>query len=206
MRYATVRGFDLSIEASPGARAICPTCESPVIAKCGQINVWHWAHERGLDCDPWSEPMTVWHRAWQNLAPPHRREVRMGGHRADIVSNTGRVFEIQHSSISVEEIRAREAFYGDMVWIFDAREAYAEDRLDLRVKSGAQPDLRTFRWKHARKSTAACRRNVLLDLGIGHVLSLGRIYPKAPCGGWGLLVPVAEVARHLAPTPEEATA
>jgi hypothetical protein len=41
-------------------------------------------------------------------------------HRADIVGNRGVVVELQHSLISNEDVRAREAFYGKMVWLFDA--------------------------------------------------------------------------------------
>jgi competence CoiA-like predicted nuclease len=26
-----------------------------MIAKCGRIYIWHWAHD-GSDCDPWHEP------------------------------------------------------------------------------------------------------------------------------------------------------
>lgn len=32
------------IEAFPGGRAICPTCGGDLIAKCGRLVQWHWAH------------------------------------------------------------------------------------------------------------------------------------------------------------------
>ena len=45
----------------------------------------------------------------------------MGPHRADIVTASGGVVEIQHSPISVDVITEREEFYGEhMAWIFDA--------------------------------------------------------------------------------------
>ena len=66
--------------------------------------------------------MTEWHLGWQRAVPPERREVVMGPHRADIVTASGGVVEIQHSPISVDVITEREEFYGDrMAWIFDAR-------------------------------------------------------------------------------------
>jgi hypothetical protein len=45
----------------------------------------------------------------------------MGPHRADVVTASGGVVELQHSPISPEVIAEREAFYGErMAWIFDA--------------------------------------------------------------------------------------
>ena len=42
------------ILANPKEKAICPICNSEVIAKCGSIKVWHWSHmmqcEVGNDC------------------------------------------------------------------------------------------------------------------------------------------------------------
>jgi hypothetical protein len=45
----------------------------------------------------------------------------MKPHRADIRRSDGLVIELQHSSISDEEVAAREAFYGNMWWLFDVR-------------------------------------------------------------------------------------
>lgn len=183
------------IDPYPAGRADCPACGSAVVAKCGRIVVWHWAHESREDCDPWSEPDTEWHRAWQAEVPKACREVVIGGHRADIRTDTGVVVELQHSPIGVDEIRERENFYGKhMLWIFDAIEAFRDDRLNLRRQTYGQ----TFRWKHPRKSLAACRRPVLLDLGDGTLLRLRKIDMSAPCGGWGTLLDRPTVVRSLA--------
>jgi competence protein CoiA len=193
MQYATYRGERIEAEAT-GDRASCPVCGAMVLAKCGQIVVHHWAHEAAGDCDPWAEPDTAWHRHWQEAAPEDRREVTRGPHRADVVTASGMVVELQHSSISVEEIAAREAFYGRMTWLFDAADAYEQDRLDIRWRDyrsrSAGPYIRgvSFRWKHPRKSVAWCERPVLLDLGNGLVLWLRRFDAVSPpYGGWGWL-------------------
>lgn len=48
----------------------------------------------------------------------------MGPHRADVVTASGGVVELQHSAISPEVITEREEFYGErMAWIFDATKA-----------------------------------------------------------------------------------
>lgn len=223
MILATVAGERTG--AQPGMRGTCPSCEAAVIAKCGTVNVWHWAHEAGADCDPWAKPMSEWHLGWQNEVPPEQREVVIGNHRADIITARGHVVEVQHSFLSEADIAERETFYvretgRRMFWIFDVASALEErhqdscarlpwpcddqahlPRLDLRRRgarvedhSGQEallpPDgdmYRTFRWKHARKSVAAARQTVFLDLGRGWLLLVGRIYPEAPVGGYGWL-------------------
>lgn len=187
------------------AGATCPLCDGPVVPKCGEVNVWHWAH-RTADCDPWAEPISQWHLSWQELAPKERREVIIGNHRADIVTPRGIVVEIQRSHLSTEQIAEREAHYGSMVWIFDATSAATQPygchcantspacrksgcqarRLDIRTPTQhTEPTYRTFRWKHARRSIGACRKPVFLDLG-DDLLLLGRIYiGDGPVGGWG---------------------
>lgn len=180
--------------ATPKTRATCPTCQATVIAKCGQIISWHWAHESGLDCDPWAEPDNEWHRMWQGFAPPNHREVVMGPHRADIVTVDGTVIELQHSHISVEEITEREAFYGRMVWLFDATEAVASGRLSLRAQDYPPPvpgamGGASFRWKQARKTVGYTQRPTLLDLGNGMLLWLKKLHlGEPPHGGWGWLI------------------
>lgn len=190
MRYALLP-FGIRAEAQPGVTATCPTCRGRVAAKCGQIVAWHWAHV-AKECDEWSEIGTDWHRRWQDLAPAAQREVVIGNHRADILAADGTVIELQHSSLPAEQIAAREKHYGQMVWIFDAVEAYELDRLQLRQRDGYV----SFRWKHPRKSIGLCRRPVLLDLGV-HLLHVKRVYTKAPCGGWGRLVVRAQVERLI---------
>lgn len=173
------------ITATPGARAACPVCDEQVHAKCGEMIVWHWAHINLADCDTWAESIGAWHRGWQEVVPPGARERVIGRHRADMITRDRTVVELQHSSISAQEIREREAFYGRMIWIFDASEAQEDGRISLRHREG-KPYV-SFRWKHPRRSVAACERPVWLDLGDGALLHIGRIDVTAPCGGWGRL-------------------
>lgn len=190
MRYADLDTQRVTPEPKMQG-ATCPGCSSPVVAKCGTVNIWHWAHAAGSDCDSWYEPMTQWHLDWQFTVPPERREVVMGNHRADLITTRGLVVEIQHSHISTAEIAEREAHYGQMVWIFDARDAIENGpygpRLDIRSPAESCSDTYvTFRWKHARVSLAACRQPIYLDLG-SELLHVGRIYPDSPVGGFGWL-------------------
>jgi len=152
-RYANVDG----VKKLPfkWGRGTCPVCDGPVIAKCGQINTHHWAHESREDCDAWSEPIGPWHLWWQNLVHPDCMEVGRGPHRADIVGNGGVVVELQHSPISAEDIAAREAHYGNMVWLFDATLRFAY------MKSGERAFFSFGQTKHLD----LCKKPVFLDFG-----------------------------------------
>jgi hypothetical protein len=114
-----------------------------------------------MDCDPWYEHETEWHRAWKALVPPERTEVQMGDHRADIVAAKGWVCELQHSSLQPQEIEEREAFYGRMVWVLDA--SIFLDRLYVMgfYRNGPAFKLK-WTWMHQRWRSA--RKPVYLDL------------------------------------------
>jgi competence protein CoiA len=156
-----------------GERASCPGCGEHVVGKCGEQVVWHWSHLARADCDTWYEPMTDWHKQWQLSAPTYRREVPMGGHRADIVTADGRIYEIQHSALSADDVHDREEFYrGDLVWIWDCQEAFAEGRIAYqfareRERQTERIDRRAvkFHWPQSRRTIGLCTRVVLLDLG-----------------------------------------
>lgn len=128
---------------------------------------------------------TPWHRRSKSYAPPDRREVTIGPHRADIVTPDGTVIELQHSAISPAAIREREAFYRRMVWLFDGRDL--SDRLILYDNDRYL----TFRWKQPRKSIGFARRPVYVDRD-DDVLHIRRLYlgfDGEPTGGWGHLMP-----------------
>ncbi len=108
----------------------CGSCGGKVIAKRGERKVHHYAHACGESCDPWrtSDGMGPWHKRWQGYASKEHLEVTIVKegvrHIADIrVPETGLVIEVQHSPMPIEEARAREAFYENMIWIVDATES-----------------------------------------------------------------------------------
>jgi competence protein CoiA len=144
------------IEPTPGAKAICPTCNEEVIAKCGSINRWHWSHRGDTDCDPWSEHEGPWHLGWKEYFAPSEREIVIGPHRADIRTKAGRVIELQHSPISAEDIREREEFYGPgMVWVVDASAFW----------KNLEPCSWGYIWRWPRKSWLNAKRPLYFDVG-----------------------------------------
>jgi competence CoiA-like predicted nuclease len=117
MQFA-LNQFKQRIKPAPKSIGFCPSCGSSLIPKCGQILCWHWSHKT-LDCDPWYEPESEWHRNWKNLFPDDWQEVTIGNHRADVKTPRG-VVEFQASSISSTEVQEREDFYGRMIWVVKA--------------------------------------------------------------------------------------
>lgn len=141
-----------------GQRGVCPACDAEVVARVGEINVPHWAHLAGEnDCDPWAEGESPWHSWWKTAVPMSRREMVIGPHRADAVASDGTVCELQHSPIAVETIAERELFYGDMRWIFDAR----DKEFEFEERGHGFAAWRKHRWP----AIGACRRRVMLDFG-----------------------------------------
>ena len=137
----------------------CPLCNGELIQKRGEYNAHHFAHKNMLkdgqsSCDGWSNDMSDWHMDWQNAFPEESREIvveRNGvRHRADVLVNNT-VIEFQHSVISPEEFRKRNAFYSDagyrVIWIFDMTESYAEKRI---IPSADRSD--TYTWKKPSKT------------------------------------------------------
>lgn len=122
MKFALVNGQRQ--EPQPKLSGDCPCCGDPMIAKCGKIRTWHWAHKRKCVCDPWWENETDWHRDWKDQFPRDWQEIIHFAedgerHIADVKTDDDWVIEFQHSKIDPEERQSREAFYSKLVWVVD---------------------------------------------------------------------------------------
>lgn len=197
------------IEAVPRTEAICPGCFGPVISKCGEIKIWHWAHVTGQDCDRWSEPESLWHKQWKDKYPIEEREVVMGCHRADIKTKR-LVVELQSDTLSTQEIQEREIFYGKMIWLL--RGDNFQKNLDFREKDGYV----SFRWKHPRQSWFKAKCPIFIDMAPMYdylyrddgsccdmvdvpnreVFWVKKLYPNIPCGGYGVFITRKEFIRR----------
>lgn len=121
MKYALINNERQ--EPQPGLIGNCQCCNSPVIAKCGNVRVHHWAHKTKLECDRWWEE-SEWHRVWKEQFPKEWQEVVHKAendekHIADVKTDQGFVIEFQHSHLDPQERLAREVFYQNMVWVVD---------------------------------------------------------------------------------------
>lgn len=205
MLYA-VGNSNNRIRARPNDVGRCPACEGEMIPKCGEINVWHWAHKTLRGCDPWFGKETEWHLCWKARFPNDwveqlicaASEERIEKHIADVrLPTSGLVIEFQHSPISPSEIGARENFYGKMIWVFDIRKSaerkcvdvidgyqFYESRFDIRHRDNHC----TFRWKHPKKHIAYTTCPTFLDIGRDRLFWLKKFYSDSPAGGWGHLI------------------
>ena len=122
MKFAIVNGK--KEEATKGAKGTCPSCDTELIARCGEVKINHWAHKGNRNCDPWWENETDWHRMWKGKFPKDWQEVTHHDesgekHIADVKTNSDWVIEFQHSYLKPEERRARNAFYRKLAWVVD---------------------------------------------------------------------------------------
>lgn len=120
MKFALVN--EQRQEAQPNLSGMCPACGHSLVAKCGDVRIWHWAHQRSRVCDHWWENETEWHRAWKGQFPIKCQEIVHRAedgekHIADVKTDHGWVLEFQNSYIRPEERRSREAFYPKVLWV-----------------------------------------------------------------------------------------
>ena len=134
MEYGIDKVTRQRVFPTKGLKAICQCCETDLVAKCGKIKIKHWAHKSKC-IDHWWEPETEWHRNWKSYFPPEWREVVIFSktnkekHVADVFcTNKQLIIEFQNSSISGEEIQAREFFYDKMIWVLN------EKRLSIKIQ------------------------------------------------------------------------
>src|SRR5262245_42422949 len=123
MKFGLVNGQRQ--EAQPDLSGKCPICDHPMVAKCGEVRTWHWAHRGRSHCDTWWENETEWHRHWKGQFPVDWQEVVHRAetgekHIADVKTDRGWVIEFQHSPLKPEERRSREDFYPKLIWVVDA--------------------------------------------------------------------------------------
>jgi competence protein CoiA len=166
-------------EAQPNLSGECIGCGKPVIAKCGEVRVPHWAHKGRRICDPWWEKETEWHRGWKNHFPAECQEIVHYApdgerHVADVKTRDGWVIEFQHSSIKPDERRSREAFYPRLIWVVDgARRQRDLTQFAKAWAGGESTDPFTFNTKRRVRSPegalmrdwAGSRAHVFFDFG-----------------------------------------
>ena len=112
------------VEPKPNSYGKCPLCSGRVLSKCGEVNVWHWAHFKAENCDSWYEPESYWHLRWKMTFGKEHSEIVIKKeekwHIADILTENDVIIELQNSPIQQNIIRKREEFYGErMIWVIN---------------------------------------------------------------------------------------
>lgn len=188
MLFAIINGR--KNEAIPHTIGTCLLCEREVFSKCGDINVWHWAHVKNDNCDSWYEPESEWHKNWKHVFGKDHCEVVISKegvrHIADILTPGHIIIELQNSPIPKSTINQREVFYGEkMIWIINGKHfkqnfSIYKSQLDKdedynRRYNPSSPyfgnyddslkDILTFNWSNYRRSWAGAGRNTFIDFG-----------------------------------------
>lgn len=142
MKFSLVNGERR--EAKSGISGTCPNCEKPMIAKCGEKKIHHWSHKGRLECDPWWENETQWHRNWKAHFPTEWQEIIQYAengekHIADVKTNQDWVIEFQHSYLKPEERKARNKFYKKLVWVVDGKRLQGDEKRLLKALNSGTP-------------------------------------------------------------------
>lgn len=180
------------IKAVPKGKSTCPICKERMIAKCGEINIWHWSHKIKSNCDNWWEPESLWHINWKQNFSVEQQEVIIGNHIADIKTKDGIVIELQNSSLSSLKIKEREEHYKNMLWILNG-ETFGKG---FEFKNSIGKGLFTFCWKHAPRTWKIANKEIFLDLG-DYLFLIKRIYPKSPLRGYGKILTREEFLKEV---------
>lgn len=171
-------------EATPNAKGTCPLCAGKVFSKCGEVNVWHWAHFNNENCDSWYEPESFWHKHWKMTFGKENSEIGIlkdgKRHIADILTNEKVIIELQNSLIPKQVIREREDFYGErMLWLINGNDFKAKFQItdndknlqsinrhfEIIPESKSTEKQKYFYWQYARKSWGDVKRPVFIDFG-----------------------------------------
>jgi len=167
----------------PKGKGICEICGSETVSKCGPKVIWHWAHKSKQKCDPWWENETPWHREWKEKFPEDYREVAYTCpdtgeiHRADIATERGMFLEIQNSPMSLEELKSREGFYKNLVWLVNAEKFHSRFNIsEVPLPNPNDPEFEDFMfsscgnlfWKRSEYPDAEGDPNAMVELYSAH--------------------------------------
>jgi len=166
MLFANISGE--KVEATPRSTATCPLCDKAVISKCGNINVWHWAHQKVENCDNWYEHETEWHKSWKLAFGVDNCEIVINKdnikHIADVLTKDGIVIELQNSPILDSTIIERERFYGEsMIWIING--------LDFNRNFSYQPPYFTLGEQWYWRNEVELTEDGYVDLNTGELVT-----------------------------------
>ena len=186
----------------PRQRGRCLYCGEEAVSKCGRIKIWHWSHKRDGSCDPWWDAESEWHRSWKNQFPAewqevvHTDEETGKRHVADVKTDKGMVIEFQRSPISLEEMRSREGFYGNMIWVVDGDRG-STDPDHFRMGRSAEPvqlDPLAYGVKwwgpgHLLRNWSEASAPVFIDFGDGNLWRMGGFDVQTRSGTFGPIPP-----------------
>lgn len=158
--------------ASPNVIGTCPFCGSQVRSKCGEINIWHFAHVKLCQCDYWKEHESEWHIKWKSWFDIKNVEYSLtkgnDRHIADVYLGNYTILELQNSPLSPSDRRKREMFWGPgLSWIVKSN--YERFKLMSFEYSPLPEDHLDYYTRRYRKSFELClNENPTIDYDLTH--------------------------------------
>ncbi len=153
---ALVNGEMTRADRDGPREAQCFECGHPMIAKTGELVVWHWAHRaENPDCGLSAE--SEWHLAWKARGLDGTQEIvsENGLRRADVLSPARFAIEFQRSPLSWREMRSREADWDQrVVWVLDTHHGLKRGQIDV---SGDDARLTWWRCTPTAAHAVGCR-------------------------------------------------
>ncbi len=109
---------------------------------------------------------TPWHRNWKNAFPSACREVSFADkdlgelHRADIYTPCGTTIEFQNSPICIEELKSREAYYANLIWVLNGKK-FKGFRILKHLPDVNDPRLSEFEFCHTDHLSVIRKKDLL---------------------------------------------
>lgn len=112
---------------------------------------------------------TPWHSDWKKAFPIHFREKtflnRALGeyHRADVHTPCGTTIEFQNSPMSLAELKSREAFYPNLVWVLNGKK-FKGFKILKHLPDVDDPKLSDFEFCHRANLTMVRKNDVIFGV------------------------------------------
>ncbi|SFH00855.1 competence protein [Pedobacter insulae] len=112
---------------------------------------------------------TAWHSDWKKAFPEAYREKtflnRKEGyyHRADIFTPCGTAIEFQNSPLCLEELRSREAFYPNLIWVVNGAK-FKGFKVLKHLPDVADSRLSAFEFSHTSNLTMVRKSDIILGV------------------------------------------
>lgn len=108
-----------------GETAICQFCKSPLITTKNLSSILYWHHKSAYtNCDKWYNSVSEWQFEWISNFPIEWQEVIILNdndmHIANIKLPNNVILKFQDEKLTSEEIKKREEFFKNLIWIFNS--------------------------------------------------------------------------------------
>jgi len=166
------------VSAKPEVVAFCQNCGEEVVAKCGEINIWHFAHKTTNDCFG-GEGESLWHEYWKGMFPEECREFlrydKYLEYKIADVAYCEIVLEYQTNLPDVDEIEFRQEFWQDLgykfKWVIKNNDQFFKHLKKISVEDVYN----VYKFKRPIKKFAYLNTPFYIDLENGFLIKIFKV-------------------------------